>query len=106
MITVPVSIVNSYFCIFMALNALYSLPETNLSGYDGFMNGKDLKTAREKMGLTQAELAEKLGVATPLNRGKKISEWERDLYRIPPFMWRALEQIKLELKKKKRQRKA
>lgn len=72
----------------------------------GLMDGKELKERREKMGLTQAVLATILGVATPTCPGKKISEWERGEYRVPPFLHLALDQIKLQLKKKSRRRKA
>ena len=41
--------------------------------------GARLKTLRKKAGLTQVELAEKIGV-----HGHTISEWELSRYNIPP----------------------
>lgn len=52
------------------------------------MNGKELKDYREKIGLTQEQLAEALQVAS-----NTVSRWERDDRAIPPYLHLALETI-------------
>ena len=66
------------------------------------MNGTELRSVRESMGLTQAELAERLGYDKSLNPGKKVSEWERGIYAFPPMLPLALAELKRQLKKRVR----
>jgi transcriptional regulator with XRE-family HTH domain len=52
------------------------------------MTGKELKGWRQTHDLTQANLAERLGVAT-----NTVYRWESDQRAIPPFLDLALRQI-------------
>jgi transcriptional regulator with XRE-family HTH domain len=52
------------------------------------MTGKALKDYREKIGLTQEQLAEALQVAS-----NTVSRWERGDRAIPPYLALALETI-------------
>jgi transcriptional regulator with XRE-family HTH domain len=52
------------------------------------VNGKELKDYRERIGLTQEQLAEALQVAS-----NTVSRWERDDRAIPPYLHLALETI-------------
>lgn len=53
------------------------------------MTGKEVKKAREKMGLSQRKLAEALGVAT-----MTVSRWERDFQAPPKHVELALAELK------------
>ncbi len=52
------------------------------------MTGKELKDYRERIELTQEQLAEALQVAS-----NTVSRWERDDRAIPPYLPLALETI-------------
>ena len=53
------------------------------------MTGIELKEFREREGLTQIELAKKLGVAQ-----SKISAWESGVRKIPPYIEKHIECLK------------
>jgi transcriptional regulator with XRE-family HTH domain len=57
------------------------------------VNGKELKEYREKIGLTQEQLAGALKVAS-----NTVSRWERDDRSIPPYLFLAIETIERKLK--------
>lgn len=58
------------------------------------VKSEDLKTWRERHGLTQKELAEKLKVAT-----NTVSRWEIGARHIPEFLDLALKTVERELQK-------
>lgn len=60
------------------------------------MEKEELKKVREDLGLTQAELAKNLKVAT-----NTVSRWEIGERKIPEFLDLALETVKRNLKVKK-----
>ena len=61
------------------------------------MQGSELKKIREGLHFTQEELAKVLMIAT-----NTVARWERDERKIPPFLVYALETIKKnEIKPKK-----
>lgn len=55
------------------------------------MNGEKLRKVRDDLQLTQAQLAEKLGVSA-----NTVARWERDEMAIPPYLELALKQIESE----------
>lgn len=55
------------------------------------MNPKELKCKREKLGMTQQQLAEALGVVQA-----RISEWERGIHKPPPYLSLALKALEME----------
>ena len=57
------------------------------------MIGRELKDYRERIGLTQEQLAEALQVAS-----NTVSRWERDDRAIPPYLPLAIETIERRLK--------
>lgn len=57
------------------------------------MSGEELKSYREKLGLTQEQLAEALKVAS-----NTVSRWERNDRAIPPYLSLAIETIERNLK--------
>lgn len=59
------------------------------------MEDWSLKQTRKRLGLSQAQLARLLEVAT-----QTISHWETDHQSPPPFLYRAMRDIELELKLK------
>ena len=59
------------------------------------MTGKELKDYRERIGLTQEQLAEALQVAS-----NTVSRWEREDRAIPPYLPLAIETIHRNLKLK------
>lgn len=59
------------------------------------MDGEELKEKRQELDMTQAQLAEALGVNVTT-----ISRWERNLRSIPPHLPLALEAIKATNKRK------
>jgi transcriptional regulator with XRE-family HTH domain len=61
----------------------------------GGMDGEELKGEREKLGLTQVQLAEELGVNVTT-----ISRWERNVRSIPAHLPLALKALKKTNKKK------
>jgi DNA-binding transcriptional regulator YiaG len=62
---------------------------------DNPMTGSQLKKLREQIGLSQAELADALGVAT-----MTVSRWEREVQAPPPYVELALAELKRRVKKK------
>jgi transcriptional regulator with XRE-family HTH domain len=56
------------------------------------VTGKELRDYREKLGLTQKELADKLGVAM-----NTVSRWELEERKIPEFLSLALKTVEREL---------
>jgi len=64
------------------------------------MTGEDLKALRTQLGLTQAELAERIGVAR-----NTINRWEMGIRRIPEPVARLMQYLAKEVRaerKKKR----
>jgi transcriptional regulator with XRE-family HTH domain len=61
--------------------------------YISVMVGEELKRWREKLEMTQAELAKRLKVDV-----MTVSNWERDKRRIPEFLDLALREIERENK--------
>ena len=57
----------------------------------------DLKAWREARGLSQARLAELL----PVNL-RTLQDWEQGRFEPPPFIWRALEHLAIELPAKRK----
>jgi transcriptional regulator with XRE-family HTH domain len=64
------------------------------------MTGEDLKTVRTKLGFTQTQLAEKLGVAR-----NTVTRWEMGLRGIPEPVVRLLEFLQKEVQATKTKRK-
>jgi transcriptional regulator with XRE-family HTH domain len=60
------------------------------------MTGEDLKNWRKKCGVTQSELARRLGTYQ-----ETISRWERDKRGIPSHLFLALEALENRLRKEK-----
>ena len=58
--------------------------------------GNRLRASRIKLGLSQKDLANLLGVKT------WIAAWERGRYPPPPYVWRALEKLEDEKKQTRR----
>lgn len=52
------------------------------------MTGSELRTYRLRLKLTQAELADKLGVTS-----NTVARWERDEMAIPPYLPLALKSL-------------
>lgn len=52
--------------------------------------GDDLRTWRERLGMTQAELGSRL---RPMAAQHTVSRWETGERRIPPGLWQALQWI-------------
>lgn len=61
------------------------------------MTGKQLKKARNALGLTQEELARHLGKAA-----NTIARWEREELEIPIYLKLALIGLEIELERKKK----
>ena len=55
------------------------------------MTGKELKEKRNKLNLTQEQLAKELGVTS-----NTVARWERDEMKIPPFLPLALKTVETE----------
>lgn len=71
-----------------------TLSSVSTIGNIGQMKPENLKEWREKMGLTQKELAEKLKVAP-----NTVSRWELNERKIPEFLELALRSVEQDLKK-------
>ena len=52
------------------------------------MSGRELKAARERLGLTQAELAKAVGV-----QRVTVARWEAGLRKIPPMLTLAMKTL-------------
>jgi transcriptional regulator with XRE-family HTH domain len=67
-------------------------------GQNLFMTGAELKTKREKLGLSQSEFAELL----PVNL-RTLQDWESDRRPSlpPPYFYRALRDLEVEVKRKR-----
>lgn len=61
------------------------------------MDGQALKEWRESRGLSQTELAQKLGV-----NFITLSRWEREVQAIPPFLHLALQSLERQLKPRRK----
>lgn len=60
-------------------------------------SGRELKAAREKLGLTQAGLAEAVGV-----QRVTVARWEAGLRKIPPMLTLAMKTLGKERRKRSR----
>lgn len=59
------------------------------------MSGRELRAARERLGLTQAELAKVVGV-----QRVTVARWEAGLRKIPPMLTLALKALRKERRKR------
>ncbi len=59
------------------------------------MSGRELKAARKRLGLTQAELAKAVGV-----QRVTVARWEARLRKIPPMLTLAMKTLSKERRKR------